>query len=79
MSHVCNGDIDALLQNAAGVADNDERFAIYEKVARWLQEDAVNIFIVHQQETNAVQANVKNFRTHPLNHYYLTKDIVIEE
>ncbi len=79
VSHVCNAEIDALLQNAAGVADNDERFAIYEKVARWLQEDAINIFVVHQQETNAVQANVKNFRNHPLNHYYLTKDIAIEE
>ena len=51
VSHVCNAEIDALLQNAAGVADNDERFAIYEKVARGLQEDAINIFVVHQQET----------------------------
>ena len=79
VSHVCNPEIDALLANAASIADNDERFGIYEEVARWLQEEAINIFIVHQQETNAVQANVKNFRNHPLNHYYMTKDIMVDE
>ena len=77
MSHVCNPEIDALLKNAAGVADNDKRFDVYRKVARWLQEEAINVFVVHQEETNAVRSNVKNFRTHPLNHYYLTKDLAI--
>ena len=77
MSHVCNAEIDALLKSAGSVADNDKRFDAYRKVARWLQEEAINIFIIHQEETNATRSNVKNFRTHPLNHYYMTKDLAI--
>ena len=79
VSHVCNPEIDALLEDAAAMADNDSRFDHYRSVARWLQEEAVNVFIVHQQETNATHESVRNFRVHPLNHYYLTKDITLDE
>ena len=75
MSHVCNPEIDALLENAVGITDNNKRFAIYKKVATWLQEEAVTVFIVHNSETNAWNTKVKGFETHPFGHYYMTKDI----
>lgn len=75
MSHVCNPEIDALLENASGITDNDARFAIYKKVATWLQEEAITVFIVHNSETNAWHSKVKGFKTHPFGHYYMTKDI----
>jgi peptide/nickel transport system substrate-binding protein len=78
MSHVCNPEIDALLENAASIEDNDKRFAIYKKVSTWLQEEAITVFIVHNSETNAWSSKVKGFRTHPLNHYYMTKELSIQ-
>ena len=77
MSHVCNPEIDALLENASSIVDNDTRFAIYKKVSTWLQEEAITVFIVHNSETNAVRSNVKGFRTHPLGHYYVTKELAL--
>jgi peptide/nickel transport system substrate-binding protein len=75
MSHVCNPEIDALLENAAGIVDNDSRYDIYKQVATWLQEEAITVFIVHNSETNAARNNVEGFRTHPQGHYYLTKEL----
>ncbi len=75
MSHVCNPEIDAQLELAAGLADNNKRFAIYKNVARWLQDEAITVFIVHNSETNAWSSKVKGFKTHPFGHYYMTKDI----
>ena len=77
VSHFCDPDVDKLLERASTLADAEERHGIYRKVARMLQEEAINVFIVHQQETAAVDARVKNFKIHPLNHYYLTHELTL--
>jgi peptide/nickel transport system substrate-binding protein len=77
VTHYCDPKVDALLDQASVMVDAGQRHDIYRKVARILQEEAVNVFIVHNQETNAVSARVQNYRLHPLNHYYLTKDLTI--
>ena len=77
VSHFCDPEVDKLLEGASDMADAGKRHDIYRKVARMLQEEAVNVFIVHQQETNAINAKVQNFKIHPLNHYYLTHELTL--
>ena len=43
------------------------------------QEQAVNAFLTHQTQIDVHSADVVGFRTHPLNHYYITTDISVAE
>ena len=54
-------------------------FDIYRKVGRMLQEEAVTVFVIHQQEISAISAKLRNYRIHPLNHYYLTRELTLAE
>lgn len=75
VTHFCDPEVDALLEKATGLADELERHDIYRNVSRMLQEEAVNVFIVHEQSSDAVSTEVQNYRIHPLNHYYLTREL----
>ena len=75
ISHFCQPDIDAALEQAVAFPEADRRFKVYAEVAAKLQSEAVSVFLVHEQERDAFAATVANFRTHPLGHYVLTKDL----
>ena len=76
ISHFCQPELDAELEQVAALADPAKRFQVYGSVAARLQRDAASIFLVHEQQRDAVSTGVLNFHTHPLGHYVLTKDLV---
>ena len=79
VSQYCNPEVDALVNKASTMVDAGPRFDIYRKVGRMLQEEAVTVFVIHQQEISAISAKLRNYRIHPLNHYYLTRELTLAE
>ncbi len=75
ISHFCRDGIDAKVQDAVGTADAGRRFALYAEVAAELQQDAVSVFLVREQQRDAVSNRVQGYRTHPFNHYIITRDL----
>lgn len=75
ISHFCRPEIDAKLEGAVALPDPAQRFAIYGEVAATLQRDAASVFLIREQQRDAVSATVRGFRMHPLGHYILTKDL----
>jgi peptide/nickel transport system substrate-binding protein len=75
ISHYCDAAIDAAIKQAGSLEDAAQRHEAYAKVAEKLQADAVNVFIVHEQQSDAISRAVKNYRIHPLSHYVLVPNL----
>lgn len=75
LSHFCQPAIDAKLDQALAEPDPEKRFAAYAEVAAALQRDAVSVFLVREQQRDAVSTAVRGHRTHPMGHYILTRDL----
>jgi len=63
------------LNEASSLADPAARYEVYAGVARKLQDEAVTAFLVHVQQSDAIQANVSNYRIHPYAHYVLVPEL----
>ncbi|WP_326595469.1 ABC transporter substrate-binding protein [Streptomyces sp. NBC_01803] len=72
ITHVCDPELDALVEEARVAESRDERYAVYAQTAELLQSQAVNVFLVHETETAAV-AGVVGYAVHP--YYTLTADL----
>jgi peptide/nickel transport system substrate-binding protein len=72
ISQYCDAEVDAQLKHAASLTEPAERHTIYGRIAQKLQDEAVNVFIIHEHVDDAVSAKVRNYRLHPLGHYLLT-------
>ena len=75
LSHYCQPALDTTLDQAVSIVDEHERFHHYAEIGDALQRDAVSVFLVHEQQRDAVSSAVRNYRTHPLGHYILTRDL----
>ena len=75
ISQYCNPAIDTELKRAATLADSEQRYAIYAKVAEELQADAVDIFLYHVVQSDVHTTNLENFVLYSSTEYYLTKDL----
>lgn len=75
LSHYCNPELDAKVKKAGSIVDQAERHALYAEIGKELKEDAVSVWLVHEQRVDAVSKNVSNFKVHPHQHYALTKDV----
>ncbi|WP_089773124.1 ABC transporter substrate-binding protein [Ruania alba] len=75
ISHYCNEEFDAMLAEAGSHEDETERQAAYADVAQFLQEEAVTVFMVHEQTLAAVSDDVTGFRDDPLVRYAITPDV----
>lgn len=78
LSHYCSAKFDEKLAKVASEADPAKRYAVYSELAQDLQNDAVNIFVIHEAGNDAYSAKVRNYRIHPLYQYTLTPDLAIE-
>lgn len=77
LSHYCNKDVDAKVEEAGASVDIPDRHSVYADIARRLQDEAVNVFLVHEQAIDAVSKKVANYRPHPHDSYLLTKDVAL--
>jgi peptide/nickel transport system substrate-binding protein len=75
ISHFCEPALDARLEEAVALPDSQRRFAVYAEIATQLQRDAASVFLIRERQRDAVSASVGGYRTHPLGHYILTRDL----
>ena len=60
------------MAEAAKTVDPDERYKLYEDAGNILAEEAVNVWLVNEQATDAVRTNVLGYVQDPLSRYVLT-------
>ena len=77
LSHFCDPTIDKQVAQASKLADPNARYDLYRQVADKLQADAVDVFLVHEQQHDALRASVQNYRLNPVGYYYLTPDLAL--
>ena len=78
LSHHCDAAFDEALVKASNDPVPANRHAIYAVAARKLQDDAINVFIIHERGNDAISMRVKNYVQHPLYHYTLSPGLMLE-
>jgi peptide/nickel transport system substrate-binding protein len=73
----CDPEVDAQLESASGMVDPGARNAIYRDIAARLQQDAVNVFLVHETISEAVSNTVENYQVHPYERTTFHKDLYV--
>jgi peptide/nickel transport system substrate-binding protein len=79
LSHYCDPAIDARIAAANELAEPEQRNAVYAEVASHLQDEAVTVFLVHEQSIAAHADTVKGFVDDPLGRYTATKNVTIDQ
>lgn len=72
LSHFCNEEFDAIITEAARTSNTEERYKLYSKAGQLLDDQAVNLWLVNEQATDAVRSNVMSYVQDPLSRYVLT-------
>jgi peptide/nickel transport system substrate-binding protein len=72
LSHFCNEEYDTIIARAARTSDTKERYRLYARAGEILDSQAVNIWLVNEQATDAVRSNVLSYVQDPLSRYVLT-------
>ena len=72
LSHFCNEEYDAIIAEAARTSNTEERYKLYAKAGQILDDQAVNLWLVNEQATDAVRSNVLSYVQDPLSRYVLT-------
>ncbi|NKQ87482.1 ABC transporter substrate-binding protein [Rhizobium ruizarguesonis] len=75
LAHYCSPEVDALIKEARANDNDEQRYALYAKIAQKLQGDAAVVDIVHVNTFDAIGDRIQGFRPHPLNNYYLTPEL----
>ncbi|MDN3519997.1 ABC transporter substrate-binding protein [Halomonas ramblicola] len=73
----CDPEVDAQLERASAMVNPEERNAIYRDIAARLQEEAVNVFLIHETISEAVSNQVENYQVHAYERTALHKDLKI--
>lgn len=73
----CDPEVDAQLERAGTMADPEERNVIYRDLAARFQEEAVNVFLIHETISEAVSNEVENYQVHPYERTALHKDLEV--
>ncbi|MFC3282294.1 ABC transporter substrate-binding protein [Litchfieldella rifensis] len=73
----CDPQVDAQLEKASAMVNAEERNAIYREIAARLQEEAVNVFLIHETISEAVSKDVENYQVHAYERTALHKDLKI--
>jgi peptide/nickel transport system substrate-binding protein len=77
ISHFCDPEIDAKIAAANEMTEAADRNEVYAEVASRLRDEAVTVFIVHEQAVTAYAKSVKGFVDDPLARYAVTKDVTV--
>jgi peptide/nickel transport system substrate-binding protein len=77
ISHFCDPAIDARIASANEMTEPDDRNAVYAEVATRLQDEAVTVFLAHEQTVAAHANTVKGFVDDPLGRYAATTEVTI--
>ncbi len=75
----CDAEVDEQLKQAGSMEDPEDRNAIYRKIAKRLQDEAVNVFLIHEVIKEAVADSVSNYKVHPYERTALHKDLSLKD
>jgi peptide/nickel transport system substrate-binding protein len=71
LSHFCNAEYDKKIAQAATTADAQARYRLYAEAGQILQDQAVNVWLVNEQATDAVRTDLQAHVQDPLARYVL--------
>lgn len=72
----CNPEVEALLQEARSISDNEARFDIYRELQQIIvSDDVASIFVYYQVDLTSHRNEVLNFKVHPLGHRDMTPEL----
>ncbi|WP_426303318.1 ABC transporter substrate-binding protein [Arthrobacter sp. R-11] len=74
LSHFCDAEYDRIITEAAQTGNNEERYKLYARAGKILDEKAVNLWLVNEQATDAVRSDVQSYVQDPLARYVLTAE-----
>ncbi|SDW58297.1 peptide/nickel transport system substrate-binding protein [Arthrobacter sp. cf158] len=72
LSHFCNEEFDKIIAQAAQTSNTEERYKLYARAGGILDNQAVNLWLVNEQATDAIRSNVLSYVQDPLSRYVLT-------
>jgi peptide/nickel transport system substrate-binding protein len=72
LSHFCSEEYDNFIRQAAQTQSTEERYRLYEQAGDVLESEAVNIWLVNEQATDAIGSKVRSYVQDPLSRYVLT-------
>jgi peptide/nickel transport system substrate-binding protein len=72
LSHFCNQDYDEVIAQAARTSSTEDRYKLYAKAGEILDAEAVNLWLVNEQATDALRSSVLNYVQDPLSRDVLT-------
>ncbi|WP_045732718.1 ABC transporter substrate-binding protein [Pseudarthrobacter chlorophenolicus] len=72
LSHFCNQEYDDVIAQAARTSSTEDRYKLYAKAGKILDAEAVNLWLVNEQATDALRSSVMNYVQDPLSRYVLT-------
>lgn len=72
LSHFCDEEYDKIIRQAAQTNSPEERYRLYAQAGKILDSQAVNIWLVNEQATDAVRNDVQSYVQDPLSRYVLT-------
>lgn len=72
LSHFCNQEYDDVIAQAARTSSTEDRYKLYAKAGEILDAEAVNLWLVNEQATDALRSSVLNYVQDPLSRYVLT-------
>lgn len=75
ISQYCDPEMDKLIASADSIDDAAARHKVYAQAAQRLHDEAVTVFLVHEQLLSAARSNVKSFHDDPLVRYAVTPEL----
>lgn len=72
LSHFCNDEHDAVITEAAGTYNTEERYKLYSRAGQLLDDQAVNLWPVNEQAADAIRSNVLSYVQDPLSRNVVT-------
>ncbi|SJM33726.1 ABC transporter substrate-binding protein [Mesorhizobium delmotii] len=75
ISQHCNPEFDTMLAAAASEEDPTSRYRAYGKLAQYVYDNAVTVFLVNETVFDVASSGVTGFTPHPLNYYVFDTDL----
>jgi peptide/nickel transport system substrate-binding protein len=72
LSHFCNAEYDKIIAKAAQTSDTKQRYGLYARAGEILDSQAVDVWLVNEQATDAIRSDVLSYVQDPLSRYVLT-------
>lgn len=78
LGKICDPAIDKAIKEAANAKDDEERNKRYRVLAEDLQNKAVAIYLIHEQQIDGMSQRVRHFELDQMGYYLVTNELDLE-